>query len=292
VLVGRHHPPRRRIANVLGLAAVAAAPAVGWAVGAKAGWWGWPEATSPYGTFLGVAAGLLVLFEMLIWPRKWFRGCRLGKTQAWLRLHVWLGLVSLPVTVIHSGFNLGGTLSAATLVLFLVVIASGIWGLVLQQYLPQKLLDEVPNETVAALTGATMDKYAKECRQLVLGLAAGDGADGHGGTTTAVAGIFDPLVAFQETTFGPYLERGKKSRSNLRSRHEADRQFDRLTKTLPPAAGPVLAKMEHYAGLRRQWDTQVAIAWWLHNWLIVHLPASVAMTAFMCVHAVVALKYW
>jgi hypothetical protein len=291
VLVGRHHPPRRRIANVIGLAAVAAAPAVGWAVGAKAGWWDWPAAASPYGTLLGVAAGLLVLFEMLIWPRKWFRGTRFGKTQAWLRLHVWLGLVSLPVTVIHSGFNLGGTLSAATLVLFLIVIASGVWGLVLQQWLPQKLLEDVPNETVAALTGHTLHKYAAECRQLVLGLSA-EGSDGHGGTATAVAGAYDPLVAFLETTFVPYLDDGRASRSNLKSRGESDRQFARLRAILPAAARPVLEKMETYAGLRRQWDTQLRIAWWLHNWLTVHLPASVAMTAFMLVHAVVALKYW
>lgn len=294
MLVGRHHSPRRRIGNVLGLTAVASAPAIGWALGAKAGWWDWPSSTSRLGVFLGFAAGVLVLFEMLIWPRKWFRGARLGKTQAWLRLHVWLGLFSLPVTVIHSGFNLGGTLSAATLVLFLVVIASGVWGLVLQQWLPQKLLEDVPNETVAALSGHAMAKYAAECRQLVLGLSAGGAEHGtHGGTATlATVGVYEPLAAFHDTALAPYLERGRYSGSALKARGEADRQFARLRGSLPEAARPVLDRMESLADLRRQWDTQLRIAWWLHNWLIVHLPASVAMTAFMCVHAVVALKYW
>ena len=31
---------------------------------------------------------------------------------------------------------------------------------------------------------------------------------------------------------------------------------------------------------------------WLHNWLIIHLPLSVALVILMFVHVWVALKYW
>ena len=334
MLVGRLHSPRRRIGNVLALTAVAAAPEIGWGIGAKAGWSDWPSASSPAGVLLGLAAGLIVLFEMLLWPRKWFRGTRLGATRAWMRLHVWLGLVSLPVVVIHSGFALGGSLSALTLILFLVVIASGVWGLILQQWLPQKLLADVPNETVAGLTTHAMHRYAEECKQLVLGLTAGEGAGeeketdtrGDGGSgkdwsrdregasapsrsrlqkmgnrregpvtatlSPATLGVYDALAAFQAERLGPYLEGGRQSGSPLAARGEAERQLARLRASLPAPAVPVLDRMEAFADLRRQWDAQLRITWWLHNWLLVHLPASVAMTAFMLVHAVVAMKYW
>jgi hypothetical protein len=300
VLVGRHHSPRRRIGNVLALTAIAAAPAGIWWIGATAGWWDWPAASSPAGVLLGVAAGLIVLFEMLLWPRKWLRGTRLGATRAWMRLHVWLGLASLPVVVIHSGYGLGGSLSALTLILFLVVIASGVWGLVLQQWLPQKLLADVPNETVAGLSAHAMRQYSEECKQLVLGLTAGEGAEEHGAhgraaaatLSPAAAGVYDALAAFHAERLGPYLEGGRQAGTGLDARGEADRQFARLRTSLPDAAHLVLDRMEALADLRRQWDTQLRITWWLHNWLLVHLPASVAMTAFMLVHAVVALKYW
>ncbi|HEY2785351.1 MAG TPA: hypothetical protein VGJ05_10275 [Fimbriiglobus sp.] len=279
---------------MLCLSLLAAGPAVVWALGAKAGWWNWPAASSPVGVFLGFAAGVLVFFEMLIWPRKWFRGTRLGPTRSWLRLHVWLGLLSLPITLIHSGFALGGTLSAATLVLFLVVIVSGIWGLILQQWLPQKILDDVPNETVAGLSELAMRNYAAECRQLVLNLSAGGEvhAEKVERLPTADGGVYDSLSSFQSKLLEPYLERGRHSGSMLRSRGETARQYGRLRTALPSAAQPVLARMESLTDLRRQWDVQMRMTGWLHGWLLVHLPASVAMTAFMCFHAVAALKYW
>jgi hypothetical protein len=50
--------------------------------------------------------------------------------------------------------------------------------------------------------------------------------------------------------------------------------------------------LEELADRRRGWDAQARVQWWLHNWLLVHLPASAAMTMLMTVHAVKALKYW
>jgi hypothetical protein len=108
----------------------------------------------------------------------------------------------------------------------------------------------------------------------------------------ATLGVYDALAAFQAERLGPYLEGGRQSGSPLAARGEAERQLARLRASLPAPAVPVLDRMEAFADLRRQWDAQLRITWWLHNWLLVHLPASVAMTAFMLVHAVVAMKYW
>ena len=44
--------------------------------------------------------------------------------------------------------------------------------------------------------------------------------------------------------------------------------------------------------VRRQWDAVAVYQFWLHNWLLIHLPLSVGMTALMVVHAVRASKYW
>src|SRR6202035_4104613 len=107
-------------------------------------WWGlarfgvvdFPSGSDGVGFVCGAIAGLIVLFEMLLWGRKKCR-CRrrlfflipLGPARWWMFLHIWLGLLALPLAIVHSGFHFGGPLSAWVLALFLIVSASGVWGL-------------------------------------------------------------------------------------------------------------------------------------------------------------------
>jgi hypothetical protein len=258
---------------------LALAPAALWYALAAAGMIDWPQASGPVGVTLGLIGAAIIVFEMALAPRKWLRGWRLGATKVWLRLHVWLGFAVLPMIVIHSGFAFGGFLSALTMVLFLIVIASGIWGLIMQQWLPKKLFDEIPNETVASQTDQAILKHRDEARQVVDELLTGR-SHGH----VASAKLTGPAAELE-----PYLNGG---RSILASSMESERVFQRLRISLPDLAGPALTRLEGWARLRRQWDRQVRINFWLHNWLIVHLPLSVAMTGFMIVHAVMALKGW
>src|SRR5207249_1598623 len=108
----------------------------------------WPGGSSLPGFVFGVLGGLIILFEVLLWWRKRVRVWRIGRAQAWMRAHIWLGLLCVPLLIYHSGFRLGGILSTVLMVLLLVVVASGIWGLVLQQILPRRMLDDVPAETI------------------------------------------------------------------------------------------------------------------------------------------------
>jgi hypothetical protein len=90
----------------------------------------------------------------------------------------------------------------------------------------------------------------------------------------------------------PFLRGEARRRSPLVSRTEAERRFTQLRETLPESATPVVDRLEGLADLRRQWDFQSRLNWWLHGWLVVHLPLSIAMTGLMIVHAIRALKYW
>ncbi|MFM8633416.1 MAG: hypothetical protein ACKOEX_01160 [Planctomycetia bacterium] len=108
-----------------------------------------PGGSSRTGFLYGVAGGLIILFELLLWPRRRVRSWRIGSAQLWLRAHVWLGLLSVPLVLMHGRlFFVGGLMNQALLGTFVIVIASGIWGLVLQQYLPKLLLEQVPAETI------------------------------------------------------------------------------------------------------------------------------------------------
>jgi len=309
MLLGKSRSVRGRIAAILVATAAIAAMGAGipW-LGAATGLWGWPTPSSWYGVLLGLVGGAIVLFEMALWPRKALRFLRLVPTKVWMRFHVWLGLVCLPVIVVHTGFGFGGPLAAFTLILFLLVTASGLWGLVMQQWLPEKILADVPGETVASQINFVADVHTAEATRLVEALTTAppefdsfDLRPNRGSVGLLVAARGEPavvgspaadLIAFRDAVLLPFLRGEAPHRSPLVSRTEAERRFALLRDTLPESALGVVHRLEELADLRRQWDFQARLNWWLHGWLVLHLPLSIAMTGFMLIHAVRALKYW
>ena len=89
--------------------------------------------------FGGVAAAFL-LFAALLGIRKRLRTWHLGRMESWLKGHVWLGLLTLPLVLFHSGFHVGGALTTVLMVLLVTTIATGVYGLVVQRLVPRTLL--------------------------------------------------------------------------------------------------------------------------------------------------------
>ncbi len=335
MLVKKQYSVGRRIATVLvGTALITVLFVLLPIYGASRGWWGWPQPSSPLGVSLGLMGGLIILFEMALYPRKLARRYKgfpqaLWSPRLWLRLHVGLGLLCFPIIVIHAGYGFGGPLTRVTLILFLLTIVSGVWGLVVQQWLPQKLLNEYPEETVASQVDTVAGWYVG--RRTGVGHTGGRDRSGEayrlldsliqepaevGELLTPVgtaAGIddspeagaaplrYEPLVtglpaqeleAFLIADLIPYLESGAASGSLLVTRAASERRFARLREKVPVDALPALDRLEVLAHLRRTLDDQVRINRWLHSWIPVHLLLSVAMTGLMLVHAIRALKYW
>ncbi|MBL8795264.1 MAG: hypothetical protein JNM56_15265 [Planctomycetia bacterium] len=300
----------------------AAIGAVAWYFSFSRGLPDWPGGSSLPGFWFGVVGGLIILFEMALWWRKKVRTWRIGRTQVWLRAHIWLGLLSVPLIVLHSGFVLGGQLSTVLMVLFIIVIASGIWGLALQQFLPRRMLESVPAETIYSQIEHVMRQQTEEAERLVLavcGPAAGAqpaavavadeaAAPMTIGALRAVGGVqgkvlltsvpaapvadAEPLRDFFRAEVRPYLEQGAASGSPLRQANRATVLFQDVKIKLPSAAHEPLAALEGLCTQRRQLDLQRRLHFWLHSWLWVHLPLSAALVLLMFVHIGVALKYW
>ena len=77
-----------------------------------------PGGGSVPGLTFGIAGGVIILFELALWLRKRWRRWRLGKTSTWMRAHIWGGLLTVPLLLLHSGFVLGGWLSTSLAFLF------------------------------------------------------------------------------------------------------------------------------------------------------------------------------
>src|SRR5258708_32768598 len=80
--------------------------------------------------------------------RKKFPIWRIGRTQSWMRAHLWLGALSLPLILLHAGFLFGHGLTSVLMGLFVIVYASGVFGARLQHSMPRRLMRDVPMETI------------------------------------------------------------------------------------------------------------------------------------------------
>ena len=104
------------------------------------------------GTPLGLAFGAISLgifvFAALLSLRKKIPLWRVGTVQRWLRAHIWLTFLTVPLVLLHSGFRLGGPMTTLLMVLYAIVMVSGIYGLGLQHLMPRLMKNRLPAETV------------------------------------------------------------------------------------------------------------------------------------------------
>src|SRR2546429_2422837 len=103
---------------------------------------------TPLGLIFGTVALSIFVFAALLGVRKKIVLWRVGTVQRWLRAHIWLTLLTIPLVILHSGFRLGGPMTTLIVVLYIVVMVSGIYGLVLQHYMPSVMMERLPAESV------------------------------------------------------------------------------------------------------------------------------------------------
>src|SRR5437588_1696481 len=103
---------------------------------------------TPLGLIFGTIALSIFVFAALLGVRQKIVLWRVGTVQRWLRAHIWLTLLTIPLVILHSGFRVGGPMTTLIIVLYVVVMVSGIYGLVLQHYLPRIMMERLPAESV------------------------------------------------------------------------------------------------------------------------------------------------
>lgn len=103
---------------------------------------------TPLGLIFGTIALSIFLFAALLGVRKKLVLWRVGTVQRWLRAHIWLTLLTIPLVILHSGFRLGGPMTTLLIVLYVIVMVSGIYGLILQHHMPAIMMERLPAESV------------------------------------------------------------------------------------------------------------------------------------------------
>src|SRR5271154_1523697 len=126
-----------------------------------------PTGGSPVGLAYGIAGYGMMLFAGLLGARKKIPVWRIGRAQTWMRGHLWLGLLSFPFILYHSGFAWRGQLTAVLMILFFIVVVSGIIGAAIQHYVPRVILSDIPLETIYEEIPHVREQLRTEADQLV-----------------------------------------------------------------------------------------------------------------------------
>jgi hypothetical protein len=259
-----------------------------------------PSSASGLGLAFGIVGFAFMIFAALLGARKKVPVWRVGRAQAWMRGHLWLGLLSLPLILFHGGFRFGGPLTAVLMVLLITVVASGIFGAVLQHYLPSIITTEIPLETIFEQIERVRSQLLAEADEFVAGASALGNPLATAGARAAVAteeltAISEtdvaPLRSFYSRQMRPFLEKPEARGHALADSDKARDIFDGLLTLLPPALHGIVGDLQEICEEERQLSKQARLHHWLHGWLMLHIPLSLALLLLGAAHAYMALRY-
>jgi hypothetical protein len=289
-----------------------------------------PRGGSAMGLVFGVVGFGFMIFAALLGARKRVPTWRLGRAKAWMRGHLWLGLLSLPIILFHGGFHFGGALTRVLMWLLIITVVSGVYGALLQNYLPRAMTKDVPLETIYDEIGNVRSLLRQEADRAIealcgsMGLSRNDGEGERAGGFSALRPIAAtaaplrtsaavsagaaavamasetillndeeaaPLKKFYLSEMRVFLEEPKRRGQRLADSNSASAAFSRLRTLLPAAAQVTVDDLEDICEEARQLERQERLHHWMHGWLLVHIPLSLALILLGAVHAVMALRY-
>jgi hypothetical protein len=267
---------------------------------------------SAVGLMYGSIGSAMMLFAGLLGARKKFPTWRVGRGTFWMRAHLWIGFLSFPFILLHAGFRMGGgPLTRTLMALFVVVFLSGIFGAILQHFLPQVMTQRVPMETIyeqidrvleqlvqeagliTADVGAALEQemIQAEDEEKLAPVASGGRKAGQASAPVADERASGMVTTFFESQLKPFLMSRHSEKHALANPAEAAPLFQQLRVLVPQTLWPKFDDLENICEEKRQLERQRRLHHFLHGWLLVHIPASYALLALGAIHAVVALRF-
>ena len=100
-----------------------------------------------------------------------------------------------------------------------------------------------------------------------------------------------PLTRFYLREMRVFLDEPMRRGQRLGDAEKAKGTFAALQTLLPVTAQETLKELAEICDEARQLVLQERLHHWLHGWLLVHIPLSLALILLGAVHAVMALRY-
>jgi hypothetical protein len=250
----------------------------------------------PMGLTFGILAFLIFLFASALGIRKKRRLWRIGSVQTWLKAHIWLTILTIPLVLFHCGFRLGGPHTSILFWLYAVVMVSGFFGWFMQHFLPHLMMERLPREWVyeqipnvrASNFAAALD-FTKELEQTTSAKTAAAG----GGTGTVTAGDTSPklMLEFLRGDAMPFLADSSAKRTRLAERRTSDELFKLLRVNVSDAYRPQVDAIKTWCDDHRLMSYQEKMHHWLHGWLLIHVPVSFLLLVWTIWHIFITFTY-
>lgn len=232
-----------------------------------------PNGGTWYGYTLGTIGFGLILWLSLLGVRKRRINPGVWSLKAWTSAHVYLGLALIVVGTLHTGFQIGWNVHTLAYVLMLLVIATGIYGVVVYATLPASLSANRKEMTRAQMLDAltAIDRQLESAAQ-PLARAESD-------LVIAALG--------QDVFYGGALARLTGSYPGCKTA-----QALRGMGTGSEAEARVAALLEKRRDQLVQIRGALRIRAMLEIWLFVHIPLTIALIAALTAHVISVFYYW
>jgi hypothetical protein len=280
-----------------------------------------PSGSSVTGIIFGVVGSSFMLFAGLLGMRKRVRTWRIGRAEFWMRGHLWLGTLALPVIWLHAGFRHGGTLTSVLMWLTYAIVLSGVIGAIFQHFMPRVMTRNVADETIFEQIPQVLRHLANEADDVAAICGPENGSESldawrkrrtaalktRTGRELLTEQRRDQLIASLQAAplegSGPmkefYLREVKPfllaestaTTSVLIDPSRATSLFAQQRFLLPPTLHESLGDLERICDEVRQLHLQRRLHRWLHGWLFIHVPLSMALLVLTIAHVIVSLRY-
>ena len=235
-----------------------------------------------YGYTTGTIAALLIVWLTMLGIRK--RAMTQGNwsLKAWVSAHVYLGLSLIVIATLHSGFQFDWNVHTLAYALMLIVIVSGIFGVLAYSYLPRRLSEnraETTQKQMLEIVRALDVRLLQTAQPLDHKQAALVRASLE---KTRLGGSFWNRATGIHLNCATRRARRKLARARRRTKDGAEAAtLDALVNLLQQKS-VTLTKIRRHIRLRAL----------LEVWLYVHVPMTFALLAALIAHIVSVFFYW
>jgi hypothetical protein len=234
-----------------------------------------PNGGTWYGYTLGtIGVGLIIWLSLLgVRKRKITTGA--WSLKAWTSAHVYLGLSLIVIGTLHTGFQIGWNVHTLAYMLMLLVIITGIWGVIAYATLPSSLSANRKEMTRAQMLDAltAIDRQLENAAQ-PLGRDQSDLVIATLGQDTFSGGAWGRLT-------GSYPRCATARALDQFGELSSDEAVERVRALLEK-------RSEQLGQIRRH----LRIKALLEVWLFLHIPATIALIAALTAHVISVFYYW
>lgn len=231
---------------------------------------------------LGTVAALLIVWLMWLGVRKRRFKASITMTQGWLSAHVYLGLGLVVIATLHTGFELGLNLHSLAYFLMLLVVVSGIYGVIVFLREPERMTRNMGEDNIPTLLLQIQESDQQAAR---LALQLPD--------------EFNALVqaaASKTRLRGSVFQHVSGSLSRRCPTEQAVARMERLNRSLKDEQGRLarelyalmLGRRTAVAKIRAEMRSLAR----MRLWLLVHVPLSFALLFALAGHIVSVFIYW